>query len=305
MSVSTATLDEILAEVDGLAGRVLEVTALPGGLTNENHKVRTDDGCYVVRRWSGDTGLLAIDRDHEHANSVRAAQAGVGARVVAYLPERRAMVFEFLEGATMCSRDLDDAARLRLAALACRRLHAGARFAGDFDMFAVQPRYAAIVASRGFRLPERYGSFVPQVEAIREALELRREATVPCHNDLLAENFVLQDGRMRIIDYEYAGNNEPCFELGNLWSEASLPPARLDELVAAYYGRPLRGKVARARLWGLVAKYGWTLWASIQAGVSELDFDFWAWGMEKYERAVAEFDSPDFERLLAEARRAD
>ena len=52
---------------------------------------------------------------------------------------------------------------------------------------------------------------------------------------------------------------------------------------------------------GLMAKYGWTLWASIQAEVSPIDFDFWAWGMEKYERAVAEFDGPDFRRLLETA----
>ena len=42
----------------------------------------------------------------------------------------------------------------------------------------------------------------------------------------------------------------------------------------------------------------WTLWASIQDGVSDIDFDFWSWGMEKYERAVAEFDDAGFERLL-------
>ena len=54
-----------------------------------------------------------------------------------------------------------------------------------------------------------------------------------------------------------------------------------------------------------MSKYGWTLWASIQDGVSTIDFDFWAWGMEKYDRAVAEFDGPEFERLLEEARRAD
>ena len=47
-----------------------------------------------------------------------------------------------------------------------------------------------------------------------------------------------------------------------------------------------------------MSKYGWTLWGSIQDGISELDFDFWGWAMEKYERAVAEFDGPDFERLL-------
>ena len=38
---------------------------------------------------------------------------------------------------------------------------------------------------------------------------------------------------------------------------------------------------------------------------STLDFDFWGWGMEKYERAVAEFDGPDFEQLCEDVKRDD
>jgi thiamine kinase-like enzyme len=110
---------------------------------------------------------------------------------------------------------------------------------------------------------------------------------------------------MRLIDYEYSGNNEPSFELGNVWSESNLSPAQLDELVAHYYGTPLRNKVARARLWGLMSKYGWTLWGSIQTGISDLDFDFWGWAMEKYERAVEELDGPLFEQLLSDVQRED
>ncbi len=52
-----------------------------------------------------------------------------------------------------------------------------------------------------------------------------------------------------------------------------------------------------------MSKYGWTLWASIQDGVSDIDFDFWEWGIEKYERAVVEFDGPDFGRLLEDVHR--
>lgn len=172
-------------------------------------------------------------------------------------------------------------------------------------MFEIQPRYLKLVKERGFRLPARYEEFAPHVAAIREALAVRDEGTVPCNNDLLAENFILTDDGFRLIDYEYSGNNDPCFELGNVWSESNLTPAQLQELVTAYYGRPLRNKVARARLWGLMSKYGWTLWASIQDGVSDIDFDFWAWGMEKYDRAVAEFDAPEFEQLLEEVQRPD
>ena len=136
-------------------------------------------------------------------------------------------------------------------------------------------------------------------------MRVRREPNVPCNNDLLAENFIECGGELRLIDYEYSGNNEPSFELGNVWSESNLTLDQLERLVSEYYGAPLVNKVARCRVWGLMSKYGWTLWGSIQDGISEIDFDFWGWAMEKYERAVAEFDGPDFERLLADVRRED
>jgi thiamine kinase-like enzyme len=302
---ATTPLEQVLEEIPVIAGREHAVEDLPGGLTNVNCKVTTADGAYVVRRWSDDTGLLAIDRDNEYENSVRAAEAGVGAPVIGYLPEHNAMVFTFVPGRTMAPDDLRRGDLLAAVADACRRLHRARRFRDDFDMFETQPRYLSIVRERGFRLPERYDEFGPHVDAIRDALAVRDEGTVPCNNDLLAENLILDGGRFHLIDYEYSGNNDACFELGNVWSESNLSLPQLEELVTAYYERPLRHKVARARLWGLMSKYGWTLWASIQDGVSELDFDFWSWGMEKYERAVAEFDGPAFEALLDEARRAD
>ena len=110
---------------------------------------------------------------------------------------------------------------------------------------------------------------------------------------------------MWLIDYEYSGNNDPCFELGNTWAECRLSAEQLDEFVTAYYGRRLRHKIARARLQGIVGKYGWTLWGCIQNGSSAMDFDFWEWAMERYEGAVAEFKGPDLARLLDDVQAAD
>jgi thiamine kinase-like enzyme len=282
------------------------VEPLPGGLTNTNYKVTTSHGSYVIRISHKDSGLLAIDRANEVHNTKAAADAGFGAPFVASLPEHDALVIGFLEGRALSPDDLRDRGELiPLVADACRRLHSAAPFLQDFDMFQIQRRYLGVVQERGFQLPARYLDFEPQVRAIEEAMRARAEPTVPCNNDLLAENFIDLGGSLKLIDYEYSGNNDACFELGNIWSESNLSLAQLEELVGCYYGAPLRNKIARARLWGLVAKYGWMLWASIQDGISELDFDFWSWGMEKYERAVLEFDGPDFERLLAEVQRAD
>jgi thiamine kinase-like enzyme len=299
-----AQIDEILELVPELRG-ARSVSELAGGLTNMNYKVEADGRAYVVRVSAKDAGLLAIDRENEYENTVAAAEAGVGAAVIAYLPEQGVLVLEFIEGQTQTAEDLRRGDRLDWVAAACRRLHAARRFRDNFDMFEIQPRYLRLVQERGFRLPERYLEFEPQVRRIEEAMAVRNEGTVPCNNDLLAENFIDVGDGFRLIDYEYSGNNDACFELGNVWSESNLSLEQLDELISNYYGRPLANKVARARLWGLMSKYGWTLWASIQDGVSKIDFDFWGWGMEKYERAVADFEGPDFERLLEDVQRED
>lgn len=276
------------------------VVDLAGGLTNRNLKVTTPSATVVVRIPGPGSELLEIDRDAEYRNSVAAAQAGVGPPVVHHRPGQGISV-EFLPGRTLTDDDLHDPHVLGLVATACRRLHHGPRFVGEFDMFAVQARYRRIVAEHGFRVPDRYDDFAPTVARIRAALGPR--VTVPCHNDLLAGNLLLVptgDGReeVRIVDYEYSGNNDPCFELGNIWSEATLPRELLDVLVTAYHGHERPDQVARAQLFALVSQYGWTLWASIMDGSSTLDFDFWEWGMQKYERALVTFDGPELETLL-------
>ena len=86
---------------------------------------------------------------------------------------------------------------------------------------------------------------------------------------------------------------------------AACPADALAGLVTAYYGRPRRSRIARAELFGLVARYGWTLWGAIQHATSPLDFDFWSWAMERFEAAAAGLTGPGFARLLAEVQQGD
>jgi hypothetical protein len=63
--------------------------------------------------------------------------------------------------------------------------------------------------------------------------------------------------------------------------------------------------LARVRLQSLVSEYGWSLWGAIQAGASSIDFDFTAWGQERFDKAARTFTSPTFDRLLEEVVRDD
>ena len=306
MATSAAEeLEVIFDQVPSIAARPRTVTELPGGLTNRNFKISTINGTFVARVASGGSELLAIDRQNEYRNSMRAAAVGVGAPVVDYQPSVSVLVLKFLEGRTLANADVADPDRLRRIARACRQLHGADRFDGEFDMFAIQRRYRSVVAERGIAIPAGYDDLMDKFDAAARALAVRDEGTVPCNNDLLAANFIEDGEKIWLIDYEYSGNNDACFELGNIWGECQLPDEALATLIAEYYGRPLRNKIARAMLLGLAGKYGWTLWGAIQAAVSPIDFDFWPWAMERFEGAVAGFSAPGFPRLLDEVQRTD
>jgi len=285
-----------------LAGRSWQVSELPGGLTNRNLRVTTDDGGepldIVVRCSQSDVGLLGIDRDHEHLNTRAAAEAGVGAPVIEYRPDLHMLAIGYLEARALDNADFAEPGVLRRAADACRRLHAGPRFTGDFDMFERQAAYRRTVAERGFPLPPTYDDHTDDWERVRRALAARPRPTVPCNNDLLAANYLDGGDRVWLIDYEYSGNNDPAFELGNTATECDFTPEMVEAWTEAYVGELTRAELARVRLGALCSAYGWSLWGFIQAASSPLDFDFHNWGQERFEKAVATFRGPDLARLL-------
>ena len=299
-------LDALFDQTQSLAGKPRTICELSGGLTNRNYKVTTPDGSFVARISAGGSELLAIDRDCEYRNSLTAAAAGAGAPVVEYRPQDRLLVIGYIEGRTFDAADVAAAENLPRIAQACRRLHAGDRFGNDFDMFGIQRRYLSVARSRGFKIPAGYDDLEPQFTAAEKALAVRAEGTVPCNNDLLPANLIDGGERIWLIDYELSGNNDACFELGNIAAEAHLSRDALAGLVTAYYGRPRRSKIARAwLLGGLVGMYGWTLWGAIQNGASPIDYDFWSWAMERFEGAARGFTAGDFGQLLEDVQRDD
>jgi len=93
--------------------------------------------------------------------------------------------------------------------------------------------------------------------------------------------------------------------LGNTATECDLDVDQVEALTATYAGRSSRHLVARVRLQSLVSQYGWSLWGAIQASASTLDFDFMAWGQERFDKAARTFTSPELDRLLDAVVRDD
>jgi thiamine kinase-like enzyme len=292
-------IDEVVARL--WPGSEIHVSPIAAGLTNQNFRVEVDARPFFVRLPGASTDLLAVDRANELHNTRAAAEAGVGPRVVTVDPESGAFALEWIDGRTMSNATFAEPGSPARIAESLRRLHAGPRFRDDFDMFRLTERYLRVVDARSIRIPDGYRDALPRVALIEGALAARPVPTVPCHNDLLAENYLDDGKRLWIVDYEYSGNNDPTFELGNTAQELGFDGARQEELCAAYFGEATPATLARMRLQMIMSDAGWTLWAAIQAAISTIDYDFWGWVEERWARASTAFARDDFNDLLGEA----
>lgn len=297
-----SVIEEAVSKIEDWTGRRISIQPLSGGLTNSNYRVVVDETPYFIRVPGESTELLAIDRKNEYYNSKAAAEAGVAPPVLYHLTEYDVMVLKFLEGRTMSSDSLNESGMPTRMARSIRKLHAGPRFFSDFNMFRLTEYYLKICRERKIKVPEGYLERMPLVAQIEKALSVHLLPTVPCNNDLLAENYIDDGKQLWLIDYEYSGNNDPCFELGNTCQEMQFDDAQINEVCVAYFGEATADKIARMKLNMIMSDVGWGLWAAIQAEISTIDFDFWGWAIERWARAVQKMDSAEFPLWLRDVQ---
>ncbi len=297
-----SVIEEAIGQMEEWKGKAISIQPLSGGLTNSNYRVDVDGTPHVVRVPGESTELLAVDRNNEHHNTRAAADAGVAPRVLHYLPDQCVMVLEFLHGTTMSKDSLNAPGMPTRMAASIKRLHAGPRFLTDFNMFRLTEYYLSVCEERAIRIPDGYLERMATVAQIENAMSVNPLPTVPCNNDLLAENYIDDGKQLWLIDYEYSGNNDPTFELGNTCQEMQFSDRQIYEVCEAYFGSVSSSKIARMKLNMIMSDVGWGLWAAIQAKISKIEFDFWGWAVERWGRAVEKMDGEEFAGWLRDVR---
>ncbi|MET7393922.1 choline/ethanolamine kinase family protein [Dactylosporangium sp. NPDC005572] len=292
---------DLLERVPSWVGRAVEWQRLDGGLSHHIFRVDVDGQPYVLRVLEPAVSAagLGIPPELEIVNTVRAAET-VGARVYAVLEDVPAVVLEFLPGRTLHAADVRHPAVVPAIAEACRRLHAGPAFGNAFDIFAKRDELLAVCARHELPLPEGYLDRTSTVEEIRAALSVAPLPAVPCHNDLLAENFIATGDGVRIIDYQLSGNNDPAFELGDIAAEADYDPDQVELLAGAYFGADRTpALVARVRLFLIASNVTWALWFTVHHGLlTATGFDYAAEAADKWSQARRSLDDPGLGGLL-------
>ena len=276
-------------------GRRARFEALTSGITNRNFRVDVDGTAYVLRIGGQNTELLGIDRVAEHAASLRAAEVGVGPGVVALVQPEGWLVTHFIDGRRMPAGELREPAGIMRVAAVLRRVHGAGAIPGRFDAHVVVDEYREVAQAHGVVIPKNFAGAYSTSDRIRKARGPQPQ--VPCHNDLLNANF-LDDGEIRIVDWEYAGMGDRFFDLGNFSANQELDVDDDRVLVAAYFGEERPADVAAVRLMRFMSDFREAMWGLVQSGLSKLDFDFAAYAAQHFDRLRRTSADPEFERYL-------
>jgi thiamine kinase-like enzyme len=271
-----------------------------GGLTNRNYRLETPEGRFVLRIPGAGTSEYINRRNEAHAARTAAA-AGVSAEVLFFDENDGVMLSRFIDGAATMNgdrfRDLGAVAR---AAVSLRQIHdCGKPFLNRFELFQMIDDYLSFLAKKNAVLPDGYHAVKAEAEKVRTALATRPLPILPCHCDPLAENFLDTGQRVYVIDWEYAGNNDPMWDLGDVSVEAGFGAEQDEVLLGAYFaGSVPAAERGRMVLYKAMCDLLWTLWGIIQHVNDNPADDFWAYAINRFERCKALMGQADFGRHL-------
>lgn len=296
------TINEVVELVSEWHGKEISIEPLSGGITNSNFTIIVNGSLFFVSIPGRNSRLLGVDWYNKFYNAKICGEAGLSPKVVQRFPLQRALVLEFLPYSLCSVESLQSLAVQSRLVHTVKVLHSGASFWQDFDMFCLIEYYTETIKDRKLVLPVGYADYREQIWEIGEALAPYREKLVPCHNDLVRENVMDDGNRVFLLDFDYSGNNDPCFDLGSISVEAGYDDTQVRELAKAYYGLVSETIIARIHLHGILGDVGWSLWSAIQAEISDIDFDFNEYGLTRWNRSVERMKSSEFDRWLRNVR---
>jgi thiamine kinase-like enzyme len=301
--------DDVLAAMRGIAlfknvpADAIKLERL-GGLTNRNFRIDSPLGRHVLRIPGAGTSEYISRKNEAHA-ARSAAKVGVNAEVLHFDEGSGLMLCRYIDGGVTMNADrFKDLGSVKRSAMALRRVHESAEpFLNRFELFQMVDEYLDILAKKNAPLPDGYHDVKREAEGVRAALGARPLPIKPCHCDPLAENFLDTGDRVYVIDWEYAGNNDPMWDLGDVSVEASFGPDQDEALLEAYFdGKAPAAARGRMVLYKAMCDLLWTLWGIIQHVNQNPVDDFWAYAVNRFERCKRLMGSAEFGKHLQAVR---
>ncbi|MBO6293706.1 MAG: phosphotransferase [Selenomonas sp.] len=267
-----------------------------GGMTNHSYKVTLENGEELLVRIPGEGTEKMINRLDERKSTELACELNIDSKLL-YFGDDGTKVMKFIKNPQPMNEEvMRRKENLRQAAEIFHRLHySGIDTGVRFEVFDMADLYEKIIRESGVAFYDDYEDVKQSVMNIKAEFDAAGTAPrVPCHNDSLMGNWVLDgDGKLYLIDWEYSGMNEAMWDLSCLSIEADYDTSEDDELLKTYYsyegleaGVEEKKRFIAAKLY---VDYLWTLW-----GLTRVPFDgefMQEYSDNRYERLKKNIDA--------------
>jgi len=298
-------LQSIADAMPGWDAAKLKTWPLVGGLMNSNWLINHDGQDYFMKLF-GEGSENFVDRRLSYEAASQAHALGISPRIALFDPEMGVEIVEFLRG-YRASTNADFSRRdfLQSVVELYRQFNSGQKLSTTKDVFAMTDEHIEQGRELGVLVPADFDWLLVQYERAKAAFMASGLDLAPCHNDAMPGNFMVamtEDDRikdMKMIDFEFASNNERAYEIGIFFGEVFVDEVTTNELIEQYYGTARREFLARVWVIRAVADIKWGSWAVQQRRLSSWDFDFQKYGIWKYARARRLFDDPRWNEWLA------
>ena len=287
------TIDRLIKLIPEWKGKLIKVNPINSGITNINFKVNVDKRVFFLSMPESDSELLNIDYRNKYYNNKICGDIKISPRVVHFIESDNLLVTEFIKSKTTSLTKFQSSKEIKQLVKKIKLLHNAKPFLRNFNMLSQISYYKNILKEE--YLPKELFKYVNKIETLKQKLYLTKDNLVPCHNDLIAENIIKKDNQIYIVDFDYSGNNDPCFELGNLSVEMEYDDEQINKLVKSYYGEINENIISKVYLQGVVSDIGWSLWSYVQAKISNNNFDYSMHGLNRLERVINKMESKEYE----------
>jgi thiamine kinase-like enzyme len=296
-------VEKALGTIGRWSGREIRYAPVPGGLQNDTWRltVEGEPRRYLIKI-PGAGSEAFIDRGAAHEAARRAAELGIGPDTVSFDPATGVEVTEFLESYRACTTgDFRRPELPRQVVGLYRALHSAEPLALTKTVFDMTDEHLEQVRALGVRLPADTAAVLAGYETARAAVLASGLDLVVCHNDPTPGNFLIADALpMRMIDYEFASNNDRASDLAVLSAEMFFGEERTLELIEAYYGSTARPLVSRVQVFRALADVRWGLWGCVNHALNTTwDYDYHKYGAWKLMRARIAMGDPRWASWLS------
>lgn len=294
-------VEAAIIQVPPWEGRRLRYSPVSGGISNTNFRIEVEGekrGYFL--KIPGRGTEMFIDRKAAAAASKQAEVIGIGPKTFDYLAHLDIEIAEFIDGRRASThRDFADPAIRNEAVRVYRQFHDAPALPLTKTVFDMIEEHFDQVRQLGGHWPLDHDWLFRNYRQARAALEASGLDLVPCFNDPMPGNFLIGDDKsIKLIDFEYASNNERLYDLA-IWSGEMFYSEATDcEIIEEYFGRYDEAHHARFIVHKALADIKWSTWAMVQNRISTLDFDFYKYGIWKHMRARSIIHDPRWPLFL-------